>query len=185
MIDLVLEVLAVVDSFLWGPWTMAFLAGGRGLLHAALRILPGYRTPVHPLPHAGPTCRRASPGRRTTHDALSGRCDVAGRNGRHGQHGRRGDRALRWGRRSHLLDVGPGLLRHDVEDRRDHAGRVLPRTWPRWPVPRWPSGYDPTGTRLDASRDALQCRHAHQRSLLGVDAAVPYRRPRAYSPATI
>lgn len=27
MIDLVLEVLAVVDSFLWGPWTMAFLAG--------------------------------------------------------------------------------------------------------------------------------------------------------------
>ena len=27
MIDSILETLAVIDSFLWGPWTMAFLAG--------------------------------------------------------------------------------------------------------------------------------------------------------------
>ena len=27
MIEAILEVLAVIDSFLWGPWTMAFLAG--------------------------------------------------------------------------------------------------------------------------------------------------------------
>ena len=27
MLDALLEILAVIDGYLWGPWTMGFLAG--------------------------------------------------------------------------------------------------------------------------------------------------------------
>ena len=40
MTDTLLATLAIIDAYLWGPWTMAFLAGvaaGAGVLLAARR----------------------------------------------------------------------------------------------------------------------------------------------------